>query len=286
MPFGYGDYVYELDEGWGTLPDGWVFGQIPAVACDSEDRVYVYSRSAHPLVIFDRDGNFLDSWGEGILKDAHGIYIDGEDNVYCAERDNHAVFKFNPKGELVMTLGTPGKPGPWNKPFNVPTDVAILESGELLVSDGYENRCVHYFSPEGEWLRSFGDDGTGPGEFKLVHTVRVDRYNRIWICDRDNRRIQIFDADGQFITEWKDLPQPDNIYFDTEDDVVYIAELEQEVSIYTFDQELLSQWGGRQLSDKPGEFCGAAHGIWLDSRGDMYVGQVWTDGPLQKFIRQ
>ena len=106
----------------------------------------------------------------------------------------------------------------------MPTDLAILQSGELLISDGYKNRCVHYFSPDGTWLRRFGDDGTGPGEFKLVHCVRVDRYNRIWVCDRENRRIQIFDSDGQYITEWNNIPQPDTLYFDPVDDVVYRIE--------------------------------------------------------------
>ena len=111
MAFGSGKYTYEVEVGWGHLPNGWRFGWIPAVACDSKDNVYVYSRSEHPLVIFDRDGKFLDSWGEDILEDAHGIYIDQDDNVWCTERETHCVRKFNPNGELVMTIGTPGQPG-------------------------------------------------------------------------------------------------------------------------------------------------------------------------------
>ena len=91
MAFGYGDYVYELDEGWGTLPDGWNLGEIPGVACDSQDRVYVYSISDHPLVIFDREGNFLYSWGEDVLKSAHSVFIDDEDNVYCVELYNRRL---------------------------------------------------------------------------------------------------------------------------------------------------------------------------------------------------
>ena len=100
MTFGTGSYAFSVHENWWTLPDGWTFGWVPAVACDSQDRVFVYSRSEHPLIIFDRDGNFLDSWGEDVLKDAHGIYIDAEDNVYCTERDTHCIFKFNRQGEL------------------------------------------------------------------------------------------------------------------------------------------------------------------------------------------
>jgi len=286
MAFGSGKYTYEVAEGWGKLPQGWTWGWIPAVACDSQDRVFVYSRSEHPLVIFDRDGNFLDSWGEDVIKDAHGIYIDAEDNVYCTERETHCVFKFNRHGELVMTLGTPGRPGADGEPFNLPTDLAIVSTGELFVSDGYGNARVHKFSPEGELLLSWGERGTGPGQFELSHCVRIDKHDRVWVCDRTNDRIQIFDANGNYLTEWTGLLKPDTIYFDPNDDVVYIAELQQQISIYTLDGELLTKWGGARPSDKPGEFVACPHGIWADSRGDLYVGEVQANGRLQKFIRQ
>jgi hypothetical protein len=179
MAFGSGKYTYEVAEGWGKLPQGWTWGWIPAVACDSQDRVFVYSRSEHPLVIFDRDGNFLDSWGEDVIKDAHGIYIDAEDNIYCTERETHCVFKFNRYGELVMTLGNPGQPGQDGEPFNLPTDLAIASTGELFVSDGYGNARVHKYSPEGELLLSWGERGTGPGQFELSHCVRIDKHDRV-----------------------------------------------------------------------------------------------------------
>ncbi len=287
MAFGTGKYTYEVAEGWGQLPAGWTWGWIPAVACDSQDRVYVYSRSEHPLVIFDRDGNFLDSWGEDILQDAHGIFIDDEDNVYCTERNTHCVYKFNPQGELVLTLGTPDQPGANDgDPFNLPTDLAVASTGELFVSDGYGNARVHKFSPEGELLLSWGEWGDGPGQFALSHCVRIDKADRVWVCDRTNDRIQIFDTDGNYLTEWTGLLKPDTIYFDLREDVVYVAELTHQVSIYSLDGELLSQWGGARPSEKPGEFLACPHGIWADSRGDLYVGQVQADGQLQKFIRQ
>ena len=210
MVFGTGKYTYELAEGWGQLPEGWTWGWIPAVACDSQDRVYVYSRSEHPLVIFDRDGNFLASWGEDILEDAHGIYIDADDNVYCIEREPHCVHKFNSDGEVVMTLGTPGQPGAKDgDPFNLPTDLAIASSGELFVSDGYGNARVHKYSPDGELLLSWGEPGDAPGQFDLSHCVRVDKHDRVWVCDRNNSRIQIFDTGGNFLTEWTGLLHPE-----------------------------------------------------------------------------
>ena len=186
-----------------------------------------------------------------------------------------------------MTLGTPGKPGERDgDPFNKPTDVAIASTGELFVSDGYGNARVHKFSPDGELLFSWGEHGSGPGQFNIPHCVRVDRYDRLWVCDRENRRIQFFDTNGNFLDEWTGLARPDMVFFDPNDDVVFIAGLEQEVSIYTFDRELIAQWGGRQKSDKPGEFLGGPHGIAMDSHGDLYVGEALVDGRLQKFVRQ
>lgn len=286
MAFGAGKYTYEVVEGWGTLPAGWTWGWIPAVACDSQDRVYVYSRSDHHLVIFDRAGNYLDEWGEGVLQDAHGLYIDAQDSVWCTEHSSHAVFKFDRRGELVMTIGTPGQRGEADgDPFNQPTDLAIASTGEVFISDGYGNARVHKYSPQGERLLSWGERGTGPGQFALSHCARVDKHDRVWVCDRENHRIQIFDAEGRFLDEWTGLQRPNAICFDPRKDVVYVAELDHQVSIYTLDGELLARWGGVE-SERPGEFLGGPHGIWADSRGDLYVSEVLAPGRIQKFVRQ
>lgn len=287
MTFGSGSHTYDLHENWWTLPNGWKFGWIPAVACDSQDRVFVYSRSEHPLVIFDRDGNFLDSWGEDVLKDAHGIYIDIEDNVYCVERETHCVFKFDKNGKLVMTIGTPGVPGAKDgDPFNLPTDLAMASTGELFISDGYGNARVHKYTPDGRLIKSWGEWGKGPGQFELSHCVRVDRFDRVWVCDRTNDRIQLFDTEGKFLEERTGLHKPDTIFFDPDEDVVYIAELDQRVGIYTLDGEQITEWGGGRKSDRPGEFIACPHGIWMDSHCDLYVGEVQADARLQKYVRK
>ena len=285
MVFGQGTHQYTVAENWWTLPEGWEFGWIPAVAVDSQDRIYVYSRSEHPMVVFDRDGNFIDSWGDDILKDAHGIFIDADDNIYCTERDTHVVRKFTTAGELLMTLGTPDEPGAEGAPFNKPTDLALGPDGEMYISDGYGNARVHKYSPDGELIKSWGQPGTGPGEFDLPHCVRVDPRNRLMVADRENNRSQFFTLDGEYIEEWGDLLQPDTIYIDA-DDLVYIAELGQRISIMTLDGEVISQWGSERGSTVPGEFLACPHGIWLDSQGDIYVGEVQADARLQKFIRQ
>lgn len=280
-------YVFKAIHNWDKLPDGWVWGCIAAVACDSKDRVYVFSRSEHHLVIFDREGNFLDSWGDHVLRDAHGIYIDCEDNVYCTENSNHCIYKFNRQGELVMTVGTPGRAAEKDGDiFNQPTDVAVSSSGDLFVSDGYKNTRIHKFSQDGKLLSSWGMRGAGLGQFALPHCVRVDRYDRVWVCDRENNRIQIFDIEGNYLTQWTGLKRPATIFFDPHKDVVYIAELDYQVSIYSLEGNVITQWGGGRSSNKPGEFLGCPHGIWMDSGGALYISEVGVDGRLQKFVRQ
>ncbi|HMN28496.1 MAG TPA: peptidyl-alpha-hydroxyglycine alpha-amidating lyase family protein [Caldilineaceae bacterium] len=286
MKVGTGSYTYELAEGWGKLPAGWTFGWIPAVATDSKENVFVYSRSEHPLVIFDRAGNFLDSWGDGVLQDAHGIFIDAEDNVFCTERNTHCVHKFDKNGKLLMTLGTPGQPGARpGDPFDLPTDLAVAANGDLYISDGYGNARVHRYSADGQLIKSWGEPGSGPGQFDLSHCVRIDRYNRLWVCDRNNARIQFFDLEGNYLDEWPGLAHPDQVYFDRHADVVYIAELDQQVSIYSFDRQLLAQWGGRERIDQPGRFGGCPHGIWGDGHGDLYGSEVQIDNRLHKYVR-
>jgi len=167
-------------------------------------------------------------------QDAHGIYIDSEDNVYCTEHSTHCVYEFSRHGELVMKVGTSGQPAERDgDPFNQPTDLAIASTGELFVSDGYGNARVHKFSPDGELLLWWGERGTGSGQFALSHCVRVDKRDHIWVCDRENDRIQIFDTNGNFLTERIGLRRPSTIFFDPNEDVVYIAELDYQVSIYT-----------------------------------------------------
>ncbi len=285
MAFGAGSYTYEVQEGWGQLPEGWKFGWIPAVAVDSQDRIYVYSRSERPMVVFDREGAFLASWGEDILKDAHGIFIDAEDHIYCIEREVHVMHKFTADGQLLMTLGTPDQAGADGEPFNLPTDLALGPDGEMFISDGYGNARVHKYSPDGELIMSWGTPGTGPGEFNLPHCVRVDRHNRVLVADRSNNRIQFFTLDGEYIDEWGGFLHPDTIFIDG-DDIVYVAELDQRVTILTLDGEIIAQWGSDRGSEIPGEFFACPHGMWVDSHGDLYVSEVQADGRLQKFIRQ
>ena len=154
------DLTYEFVESWGKLPEGWKFTQVAGVVVDSRDRVYVYNRGEHPIIIFDREGNFLTSWGEGVLTHGgHGIFIDADDYVYLADRAMQTVLKFTPEGKRLLTLGTEGQANE-GKPFNNLTDVALSPSGEIYVSDGYGNSLVHRFSADGTLLLSWGEPGS------------------------------------------------------------------------------------------------------------------------------
>jgi streptogramin lyase len=287
MQFGSGDFIYHVDLGWKKFPCKWEWGWVSGVACDSQDRVYIYSRSEYPLTIFDRNGEFLTAWGQGILENAHGIFIDLADNVWLTDHTTHCVYKFDQTGKCILVVGLHGKaadkPG---EPFRAPTNVAIASSGEIIVSDGYENFRIHKFSPEGKHLTSWGEKGTGPGQFALPHNVRIDKNDRVWVCDRENYRIQIFDLDGHYLTEWKDIKYPGAIYFDPRVDVVYVAEMDRQVSIYTLNGELIAQWGGLVESNAPGEFLAFPHDIWMDSQGDLYVTEVGENARIWKYLRQ
>lgn len=268
---------YELCAGWGKLPVGWKFSQVPGVAVDSHDNVYVFNRSQHPIIVFDRQGHFLTSWGEGLFTRPHGICIDPEDNLYLTDVDSHVVLKFTREGKHLMTLGTEGIPRD-GAPFNRPADVAVSPSGDIYVSDGYGNSLVHRFSSAGELLGSWGSPGEGPGQFNIPHAVCVDAKGLVYVSDRQNNRIQVFTPEGGFLTEWRDFVLPNGLFLGS-DDRIYVAEGGHRVSKLTLEGSLLLRFG--QEGAAPGQF-NFAHGICADSLGDLYVTEIFGER-MQKF---
>ncbi len=271
---------YEVVEGWGRLPKGWVYTQVAGVAVDSRDRVLILCRGAHPIIVFSREGEFIESWGAGVFSNAHGAYIDGEDNFYCVDNGDHTVRKFAKDGELVLTLGERNRPASPGKPFNKPTDLARASNGDLYITDGYGNSSVHRFTADGELVQSWGESGTGPGQFNLPHGVWVDG-TRVYVADRQNNRVQIFTLEGAYVEEWNTLLRPCDIYFDKRGRV-YVAELKHRVSILNKKGEALARIGGME-SFMPGLFV-APHCLWKDSHGALYVGEVLEGQRIQKFV--
>ena len=305
MRFGSGKLTFDLAEGWGDMPEGWIPANVPGIAVDSEDRVYMLGGRRHPVtlvMVFDRQGDFLTSWGGGLFENPHGIFVGPDDSVYCADEGSHTVRKFSPDGRLLLTLGTDGQPsdtghdgtdyrtikkgGP---PFNRPSNVAISPWGEIYVTDGYGNARIHKFSPSGKLMLSWGEPGAGPGQFAIPHGICVDQRGTVYVADRQNNRIQVFTPEGKFITQWIDLTRPTDLFLDAEQNM-YVAELGDRVgisqgmpkptalspwsriSVLSLDGKVLARWG-EEDGAAPGSFF-AAHGICTDSHGDLYVSEV------------
>ena len=290
---GSGRFTYEAQAGWAKLPKGWSFLEVVDVAVDAQDRVYVFTRGEHPLLIFDREGNLLASWGEGLFKRPHGITMGPKETLYLIDDGGHAVYQFTLGGKLLMTLGTPGKGAGFmsGQPFNQPTKVARdPKTGELYISDGYGNARVHKYTSDGEYLFSWGECGTEPGQFNLVHSVVLDRAGRVFVADRENHRIQIFDSQGKFLAIWNNVHRPCGLHIAGEgEELVYVGELAPpfpfsqnypnvggRISIYDLKGNRLARLGDIRAGEEPHQFL-APHGLAVNSRGDIYIGEVsWT----------
>ena len=286
---GSGSFKYEALDTWERLPEGVTLLEVPSVAVDSQDRVYVLTRNKdHPVIVLDRDGNFQRSFGQGVFSErTHGILIGPDDSVYCADDGTHTITKFTPEGELLMTLGTPREPSTaWGgKPFNRPTHAAVSpNSGNIYVSDGYGNSRVHKYTPDGQLVLSWGEPGIDAGQFIRPHNVAVDDEDRVYVADRECHRVQVFDGDGKFLTMWNNIHRPDGMTLGP-DGNIYIGELNgmtgvddapglgHRVSILSRQGELLARFGDPEEGEEPGKFI-APHGIAVDSHGDIYVGEV------------
>jgi len=290
--YGQGDYVYELDPEWGQLPAGWEYGDAVGVRVDSQDRVYVFNRGAHPMVVFDPEGKLLGSWGEGVFATPHGLDI-VDDVVYCVDAGDHTVKLFSLDGQPRQVIGTPGAPGatgwagnydtlPGGPPFHRPTNVGIGAGGDIFVSDGYANCKVHRFDRAGQLIRSWGAAGRGPGQFRLPHGACTMPDGSVLIGDRLNDRVQRFSPDGSFLGQWSDVRHPDDVYRDPSG-VYFVAELGyadanpgnlgSRVTVRDAGGRVLSSWGDTGDLAAPGGFV-APHCVCADSRGNVYVGEV------------
>jgi DNA-binding beta-propeller fold protein YncE len=290
---GSGGHRYRVVENWAKLPDGWDLRDVAAVAVDSRDRVYVFNRGAHPMVVLDRDGNFITSWGEGLFHRAHGLHIAADEHLYCTDDGDHTVRKCTLDGKILMTLGVPGKAAPYQggEPFNRCTHVAFSPKGDIYVSDGYGNSRVHKYSPDGKLLLSWGESGSDPGQFNIVHNIVTDKDGWVYVADRENNRVQVFDSNGKYEAQWNNMHRPCALYMDTtkKDPICFVGELGpglgvnkdapnlgNRLDVYDKTGKRLARLGDIFPGEKPGQFI-APHGLAIDSRGDIYVGEVsWT----------
>ena len=212
---------FSVVEGWEQLPEDWTHLDVADVAIDAQDRVFVFGRRQNRVIIYAPDGSFIDSWESEHFTNPHALTIGPDGSVYTVDDGEHTLRKWTPEGELLMTLGTPGQPSDTGSeksadtithvgpPFNRPTKAWVFRDGRIYVTDGYGNARVHRFSADGELELSWGAPGEGPGEFVIPHSIAASPdETRIYVADRENNRIQVFDPDGVYIEEFAGLARP------------------------------------------------------------------------------
>ena len=259
-----------------TMPDGWKFGRVSAVATDSAGHVYVFHRGnkADPIVVFDSEGRYLRSWGKGMFGTPHGLRIDKDDNVWTTDVAHHTVMQFTKDGKWRRTIGNQGVPSNDDEGFNRPADLAFAPSGEVYIADGYGNSRVVKLSSEGKYITTWGKPGMGKSEFDTVHSIAIDSGGTIYVSDRENNRIQIFDADGKYLREWNHLGATQNIYI-TPDDEMWIITHRDNIENITYDT-----LAGRimKIDRKTGKILGSMEspGHWIHVTGEkkIFIGSL------------
>ena len=291
---GSGVHRYEVEEGWLKLPEGMALGDVAAVGVDRADRVYLFNRGPNPMIVVDARGEFVDTWGHDIFSRPHGIHIAPDDCIYCTDDGDHSVRKCTLDGRVLMQIGVPGAPAPAMSglPFNRCTHTALSPEGDIYVSDGYGNARIHKYSADGRLLFSWGEPGSGPGQFNFPHNICCDADGWVYVADRENHRIQIFDGNGRFETQIVNIHRPSALAISPGScPICYIGELGPylpvnrgwpnlgpRVSVLTHRGDLLAQLGRAPAAGtEPGQFL-SPHGIALSSNGDIYVGEVAERG--------
>ena len=314
---------YRTVDDWAQLPGGREMGAVGGVTVDPDgDHIWAVVRcdaadpsrfgnecldsDLDPILKFDLDGNVVESFGSGMFIWPHGIDVDQDGNVWVTDAVSaartpdgtrgHQVIKFSPDGRVLMTLGTPGVPGEGPYSFNAPADVVVADNGDIFVADGHaldgNNRVVKY-SPDGTFIKAWGSTGYAPGEFRTLHAIAIDARGRVFVGDRSNNRIQIFDQEGIFLAMWTQFGRPSGIFFDGNDQI-YVADSESddvqnpgwEMGIRIGDARsgwitafVLYPWGDpREIAGNGAEF------VAVDRDGNLYAGEP-RPRKLQKYVR-
>ncbi|HJN45566.1 MAG: hypothetical protein CL477_15535 [Acidobacteria bacterium] len=314
---------YRQVEGWAKLPGGRTMGAVGGVTMDPDGRhLWAVIRcdatapnrfgnecldsDLDPVVKFDLDGNVVESFGGGLFIWPHGIDVAPDGNVWVTDAvgeartpegtRGHQVIKFSPTGEVLMTLGTPGKAGGGRSSFNAPADVVVADNGDIFVADGHANNTnnrVVKFSSDGTYMKEWGKSGYAPGEFRTLHAIAMDAEGKIYVGDRSNNRIQIFDQEGEFLAQWTQFGRPSGIFFD-DNGRIFVADSESddlqnpgwemgirigEVATGWVTEFILYPWGDpRNPAGNGAEF------VAVDRDGNIYGGEP-APRRIQKYVR-
>ena len=292
---------YRVADNWAQLPAGMKWAGVISIQPDAKDHIWVFHRGDTPILEFDLSGKLLTSFGQGMFVQAHGMAIDKDGNVWATDSQNRdgkgqQVFKFSPEGKVLMTLGKAGVTGEGPDTFSGPSDVVIAPSGDIFVADGHvamSNGRVVRFSKDGRFIKAWGKLGAGPGEFNVPHSIAMDSRGRIFVADRSNNRIQIFDQEGTFIDQWKQFGRPSGVYIDR-NDTIYVADSQSNATQnpgYKRGIYIGSAKDGKVSAFIP--YAGpdpdkvaneGAEGIAADAKGNVYIGDV-TAMVLKKYVR-
>ncbi|MGI9391179.1 MAG: peptidyl-alpha-hydroxyglycine alpha-amidating lyase family protein, partial [Boseongicola sp.] len=283
-------YSYKPIPDWAQLPSDVELGDVAGIAVDDKDRVYLFNRGRNPVVVLSQSGEVLSMWGQGVFSNPHGASIGPDQFIYLTDNFDHTVRKFTLDGKLLLEIGTAGTGSGFmsGKPFCRCTHSAVSPSGDIFVSDGYQNACIHKFDPGGRLLISWGASGTGPGEFNLPHNICCDVDGWIYVADRENSRVQIFDENGNYESQINNMHRPSGLaitpgscpdcivgelasYLEVNRDFPNLGPF---VSVFDQQSNLLSRLDAQQGPGLgPGQFL-SPHSIAYDSTGDLYVGDV------------
>ena len=293
---------YRIVEGWPQLPAGLKFGGVISVDPDARGNIWVFHRNQPPILSFDGSGKLLKSFGADMFVQPHGMTIDREGNVWVTDAQGkdgkgHQVFKFNPDGKVLMTLGKAGVAAEGPDTFSGPSDVVIGATGDIFVTDGHvanSNGRVVKFSKDGKFIKTWGKKGTGPGELDQPHSIAMDSQGRLFVADRSNSRIQIFDQEGRFIDQWKQFGRPSGVFID-KNDMMYVVDSQSNATQnpgFTRGIRIGSAKDGKVTAFIPDNQPNAdknnndgAEGIAADAKGNVFAGEVAAQN-LKKYVKK
>lgn len=291
---------YVVDTTWPKKPDRYKWAQMAGIAVDKQDQIYIFTRSQPTVQVYKTDGTLVRVWFMEDSSGSHFIRVGPEGNIWTANISEHVVRKYSPKGKLLLTLGTSGVAGADKSHFDKPTDMAILLSGDIFVSDGYGNRRVVHFDASGKYVNQWGSEGDGPGQFALPHSIVADSQNRLYVADRENARIQVFDTKGTLLAVWDDVVTPWGLCMTKKDEIwacgssvmkddsgkcLVLPPPDEILVKLDVDGKVLSRVTLEKTTVPPGKpgQLDWIHAIALDSEGNLYLGDI-QGRRAQKFL--
>jgi DNA-binding beta-propeller fold protein YncE len=274
---------------------------MPGVTIDHQDHIYIFTRCNPAVQVYKTDGTLVRAWDVEDPNGAHFIRIGPAGNVWTANIRSQTIRKYTPEGKLLLTIGEPGQAGADRNHFDKPTDMVILPSGDIFVADGYGNRRIVHYDATGKYMNQWGEDGTEPGQFALPHSIVADSRGRLYVADRENTRVQVFDTKGKLLAVWADLITPWGLWISEDDDIWVCGSVarkkegtdkwevlpppDQVVMKLNREGKVLQRIPLTMTTDPPGNSgeLNWIHGIAFDSKGNLYLTDI-QGHRAQKFV--